>query len=82
MTQVFADSKGYLVTEMVYEEVTDNEEEPSETAPSLNKENKENKEAVKPKSEKSAPVKSTAKKDTKASSGFQKSMMSFFTKKA
>jgi len=89
--KMFADEKGYLVTEMVWEEVTDDEMDAPVTSYAKLKEgasasvaNKENgksntdgKEAKEGK-EKKAPAKAAKKAEPK---GAQKSMMSFFGKK-
>lgn len=69
---MFADEKGYLVTEMVWEEVTDDEAE----SPS-----KESKIAAAPKFKDEKPKVAPKKAPAPAAGSGQKSMMSFFTKK-
>lgn len=86
LIQMFADEKGYLVTEMIWEEVTDDEQpnvsdikphkpKPSESSTAItNRSTSESKPAAAAKGKKEAPA-------AKASTGAQKNMMSFFTKK-
>jgi hypothetical protein len=83
--QVFADEKGYLVTEMVYEEVSENEPETSAVSSTLPRsssssstknENGPQKDNVKETKKKANP-----KQASTAPKGQQRSMMSYFTKK-
>ena len=74
---MFADEKGYLVTEMVMEEVSDDEAE--EPATTLKRAQTHPKPAPAP-AKKPKPTPAPAKKGAK-STGQQKSMMSFFGKK-
>jgi hypothetical protein len=76
--QMFADEKGYLVTEMVMEEVSDDEADEA-ASQSLKRQQSHPKPAPAPaKKAKSAPAK---KGGATKSTGQQKSMMSFFSKK-
>lgn len=79
--KVFADDKGYLVTEMVYEDVTDDENE-NTSLPTQPKKTNNNNTTVK--NEVQTNGKETLKKGGKSSSvskGQQRSMTSYFTKK-
>ena len=77
---MFADEKGYLVTEMVWEEVTDDEkpdvsdikpQKPKPVESSINKASESKSAAAAAKGKKEAPPAKVA----------QKNMMSFFAKK-
>ena len=87
-SQVFADEKGYLVTEMVWEDVTDDEGEPSASSSSSNTANEVPKAGKTPSAGvqtagnvKKPAAPSAPSKKTAAPAVGQKSMMSFFTKK-
>lgn len=86
--QMFADEKGYLVTEMVWEEVTDDEGDSAaatEQPVKRQKESDNTSAGAATNKDKKAPVpatKLTAKKTTGEPPKPQKNMMSFFTKKA
>jgi len=76
---MFADEKGYLVTEMVWEEVTDDEAEtPSKTTTTAAAATAKSSATQKAKDEK--PKVASKKTPAPAASGVgQKSMMSFFS---
>ena len=89
---MFADEKGYLVTSMVWEEVTDDESEtalplspkrPKAASDETNKENGSTDQSASNRpAEKKAPAAAKTKKAAEANKGGQqKSMMSFFSKK-
>lgn len=92
---MFADAKGYLVTEMVWEEVTDDEGEttvavgsshqptkrPKPDDASADSTNKENGDGNKEKKAAAAPAAAKGAKKVVEPPKAQKSMMSFFGKK-
>jgi hypothetical protein len=76
---MFADEKGYLVTEMVWEEVSGDE---GEDEPAATRQPVKAQQAVKPKPAPAAKkAAAPASKDGGAAKPQQKSMMSFFGKK-
>ena len=84
--QMFADEKGYLVTEMVWEEVTDDESDaPVAVAATTQPPAKRQQTSAAPEKKASAPAGKAAagkKGASEAPKTQQKSMMSFFGKKA
>lgn len=77
---MFADEKGYLVTEMVMEEVS--EDETDEPAAETLKRSQTHPKPTPAAAKKAKPTPAAAKKGTGSkSTGQQKSMMSFFGKK-
>jgi hypothetical protein len=75
---MFADEKGYLVTQMVYEDVSNNDEVP---IPSSSSEDLKKSTSKEPDGDKTKSKIKTLSKKVVSSSGTQKSMMSFFNKK-
>ena len=78
---MFADEKGYLVTEMVMEEVSDDDIDDFRPAPQATKrtDSGSNTTSAPAKKVKTTPV--ATKKGSTKSSAQQKSMMSYFSKK-
>lgn len=76
---MFADEKGYLVTEMVMEEVSEDEAE--EPAAETLKRSQSHPKPAPVAAKKPKPTPAAGKKGGAKSTGQQKSMMSFFGKK-
>lgn len=75
--QTFVDSKGYMVTEMVMEEVTDDEPSPKKAAPPVAKQQQTLKLGGSDK-----PAAKPASKKAQVNAPQQKGISSFFSKKS